>query len=468
MSFEEHERRRRVLRAAAIAASLVVVAALSGLLGACLGAGDPAEVPEVAPERGGAWPPPPRRALSADGGEVVIELRVWQHIDDPMDVWVHGRPLGGDWETPGPVRFPLAETPPAYARALGDYHRDLTVGGVDLRLYQFRRAPERIFVSVCVTPCPTKGLTPTEFDPRGEVPWWELWPWQQPWWTPLGMIPLSFDDGRSALGRHRYSLVDSESGDYGYSNLTLAVPVGNPELAADRVHLLALRDILAGTAELNWSAGTPTSEWEGVRLTGRPPRVTALNLADRGLDGEIWGWLGDLTELKELRLDGNHLTGTVPSKLAQLTGLTQLGLAGNALEGCIPPPLGDTTYHDLAPLALPDCDPPNLVFGDIRNAPVDTPSLDGGTYRWGVRWFGVMELPTGMEFQIFAPDGGNGRIYVVVAFGRGNWLSLYSNATENARSHYAEDDPARFAILEQIAASVWVTEADDRGEWVWP
>ena len=42
-------------------------------------------------------------------------------------------------------------------------------------------------------------------------------------------------------------------------------------------------------------------------------------------------------------------------------------------------------------------------------------------------------------------------------------------ASESGRSHYAEDDPAIFAILEQIAASVWHNRAvDDGREWVWP
>ena len=68
------------------------------------------------------------------------------------------------------------------------------------------------------------------------------------------MIPLPLDDGHSRSGRYRYG------------DLTVAVPVGNPGLAADREYLLALRDALAGAATLNWSRGTATGEWEGVTL----------------------------------------------------------------------------------------------------------------------------------------------------------------------------------------------------------
>ena len=95
----QQSKRRRfpALRAAAMGVSLIVVAMLGGLVGARLGGGgaDPVVVPEVTPERGGAWPPPPSSAVSADGGEVVIELRVWQHVEDPWDVWIQARPLEG-------------------------------------------------------------------------------------------------------------------------------------------------------------------------------------------------------------------------------------------------------------------------------------------------------------------------------------------------------------------------------------
>ena len=50
------------------------------------------------------------------------------------------------------------------------------------------------------------------------------------------------------------------------------------------------------------------------------------------------------------------------------------------------------------------------------------------------------------------------------------WLLLDPfTGTAWAQSHYQEDDPSSFMILEQIAASLWVNMADrDDGEWVWP
>ena len=79
-----------------------------------------------------------------------------------------------------------------------------------------------------------------------------------------------------------------------YGDLRITVPRGNPELLRDREHLLALRDVFDARPPLNWSVGTPTAMWEGVTLSGAPPRVTGLDLTERNLAGEIWGYLGDL------------------------------------------------------------------------------------------------------------------------------------------------------------------------------
>ena len=450
-------RRFSVLRAATFAASLAVAAVLGGLLGARLDSGAPA----VLPERGGAWPPPPlsghAAGYSVDAREVLVELRVWQNVDDPWDVWVRAYPQGESGEPPEPVPFPLDEADRDFATASVHSYRDLAVGGATLRLLQRLRSPELIFVRLCPTPC---TLSLDETDPRGEVPVWEWWPWQTGWWTPRGMNALPLDAGYSELGSARYR----------FGDLTIAVPVGNPELAADREYLLALRDELAGTATLNWSVATPTVEWEGVRLTGWPPRVTGRDLANRALDGEILGWLGDLTELTELRLDGNSLTGALPPKLAQLTRLTQVGLAGNSLQGCVPPSLRDARYHDLASLGLPDCDPPTLVLD--RTPSRDWPTWGGGTYRWQISGdHFIFDLPAGLEFRVGrgGPQLPSEVRQAGVLIGDRTWLFLsYWNAMEIRRSHYEEDAPVSSWILDRIAASVWHTTGDNADEWVWP
>lgn len=268
------------------------------------------------------------------------------------------------------------------------------------------------------------------------------------------------------------------------------MPVGNPGLASDREYLLALRDALAGSATLNWSAGAATGEWDGVTVTGAPPRVTGLNLANRGLDGEIWGWFGDLTELTVLRLEGNRLTGSVPSKLVTMTTLAHIDLAGNSLEGCIPPPLRAAARHDRALSGLPDCTPPILLEPAGRLVSAVHDGASAVTYHW---WRGsfssVFDLPRGLEVHIF--DTGHStddRDFVdcppciegvfterdlAIELQNphlGAWLLLDPfTGTEWWRSHYPEDSPSSARILKQIAASIWVnTAAGENREWVWP
>ena len=77
------------------------------------------------------------------------------------------------------------------------------------------------------------------------------------------MTPLPLYDGHSADGSYRYS------------DLTVVIPRGNQALPMDRERLLTLRDVLeGGGAELDWTVSTPAGEWEGVTVSGTPPRVT--------------------------------------------------------------------------------------------------------------------------------------------------------------------------------------------------
>lgn len=405
-------------------------------------------------------------------GHALVDLRVWQHVNERDDTWLSARVRGGSWET-APLVFDRGDGMwiiPGRHR-YHDFTIDLVVTRVELRLWQRLEAPELFYVRACPVAC-SSFVVPAHGQPV-------------PYWAPLGMVAMPLDDGYGPLGLYRHG------------GVTVAVPVNNPGLRADREYLLALRDALAGTATLNWSPATPTGEWEGVRLAGTPLRVSALDLADRGLDGEVLGWLGDLAWLRELRLDGNRLAGTLPSKLAALTRLTHVYLAGNDLDGCVPPPLRNLAHSDLALLQLPDCEPPERLRGSTtwsdlvhrsRGLPVAP-----GTYRWpserGVEY--VLDLPAGPPFDIFhhwdavaradpiheesCRIGSRCGIDVVLLHSANPYRNPVSVALdldtgqELERSHYREEDPALSAILDRIAASVWANRAvGDSGEWVWP
>ena len=139
----------------------------------------------------------------------------------------------------------------------------------------------------------------------------------------------------------------------------VADAANNPELVSDCETLLVARDILAGTATLNWSDNTPIANWNGISVSGTPQRVTLLYLSNQGLTGTIPAELGGLPGLMQLTLIDNQLTGTIPAALGSLTNLTQLHLFNNQLTGTIPAKLGGLT--NLQGLELYD----NQLTGEI-------------------------------------------------------------------------------------------------------
>ena len=259
---------------------------------------------------------------------------------------------------------------------------------------------------------------------------------------PLGAIPLPLDDGHSPDGQYRYG------------DLTVATAPGSAELLADRVLLLRLRDTLAGTGTLDWDRDTSVTTWEGVTIGGEPPRVIKLQLANRGLTGEISGLIGNLTGLEELRLDGNALTGAIPSKVSRLTTLTHAYLGGNALTRCVPPSLRAVANHDIDALGLPACPPPAFVSDRDTIMTDGSYVLEGGL---------VFDVPAGIRMTIRAyviadsppgyPPSGPGRL-LEDADGR-SWtgFDLASGAEWNrwvARG--ADEIPALF---DRIIESAW-------------
>ena len=137
----------------------------------------------------------------------------------------------------------------------------------------------------------------------------------------------------------------------------------NPATAPDCAVLLEARDILAGDAELNWSADVSIHHWWGVTVDRWTGRVAEVHPAHRGLTGRIPAALGRLSALKLLWLGPNNdLTGEIPPELGQLPELETLYLGGNRLTGEIPGELGALTKLEV--LNLDD----NLLEGCIPEA----------------------------------------------------------------------------------------------------
>ena len=127
----------------------------------------------------------------------------------------------------------------------------------------------------------------------------------------------------------------------------LPLPRVGPSLLNDCEALLALRDVLAGGASLNWRRTTPLHAWDGVQLDGAPPRIVGLDLEGRRLSGRLPAGLAALDRLRELHLSRNRLKGGIPAELTELALLRSLRLAGNAFTGAPPPALRKVRRHDL-------------------------------------------------------------------------------------------------------------------------
>ena len=93
----------------------------------------------------------------------------------------------------------------------------------------------------------------------------------------------------------------------------------------------------------NWLTNAPLDEWYGVRLDA-VGHVTTLSLRFNGVRGVIPPVLGDLSNLRALRLSGNWgLSGPIPEEFFNLTELRELDLYRVGLAGPLPTGIGSLT-----------------------------------------------------------------------------------------------------------------------------
>ena len=148
-------------------------------------------------------------------------------------------------------------------------------------------------------------------------------------------------------------------------------PSDNSALMRDCINLLAFKDMLRGTATLNWSEDAAITSWDGVKVQSYPRRVTELILVSNSLTGSIPPDLGRLDGLKLLWLNMNQLTGTIPSELGSLGNLQGLILNDNQLTGAVPRELGNLSSLDTLWLHR------NRLSGEIPAALGDLNNLQG-------------------------------------------------------------------------------------------
>ena len=111
---------------------------------------------------------------------------------------------------------------------------------------------------------------------------------------------------------------------------------------SDSLALIALYNSTDGDNWYNsWNLDESINTWFGVTVSRN--RVIRIQLNFNQLDGSIPNQLGNLSELRWLRLPNNRLSGPIPSELGNLIRLTTLELNSNRLSGSIPSELGNLT-----------------------------------------------------------------------------------------------------------------------------
>ncbi|KAK7359320.1 hypothetical protein VNO77_01275 [Canavalia gladiata] len=84
----------------------------------------------------------------------------------------------------------------------------------------------------------------------------------------------------------------------------------------------------------SWKGNDPCLGWSFVVCVAG--KIVTLNFAKQGFQGTISPAFANLTDLKNLYLNGNNLTGSIPESLTTLSQLATLDVSDNNLSGEVP------------------------------------------------------------------------------------------------------------------------------------
>ena len=165
----------------------------------------------------------------AAGGATNVDVRVWQHVRDPLRIHISARPEGVRWDALGTVPLLLDD---GLSSSRNFRFGDITVEGVEVRVWQQISNPLRIDISA----------RPVGGD-----------------WDVLGTIRLPLDDGFSS------------SGNYRYGDITVAVPT--PFHEAPAVTVSPGGEEVPRLAALTFAFAEPPAEPDGAAFVSFEPPI---------------------------------------------------------------------------------------------------------------------------------------------------------------------------------------------------
>ncbi|KAG8480054.1 hypothetical protein CXB51_025166 [Gossypium anomalum] len=86
----------------------------------------------------------------------------------------------------------------------------------------------------------------------------------------------------------------------------------------------------------SWNSSVHFCQWHGVTCSRKLRRVTKLELQLLKLSGSLSPYIGNLSFLKELNLEGNSFYNQIPQEICRLRRLATLELSNNSITGEIP------------------------------------------------------------------------------------------------------------------------------------
>ena len=156
------------------------------------------------------------------------------------------------------------------------------------------------------------------------------------------------------------------------------------------------------TNNANWSSDEPVGSWHGV-MADANGRVTALNLSENNLRGQLPENLGDMIFLTELIVQGNpELSGPIPFSLSELGGFRQLRYGGTVL--CTVRDEGFQAWLNGIPAQDGEFIPCNEERSDLIRL---YEALDGSNWHHSDNWLTEAPLP---DWYGIAVDSVTGRV----------------------------------------------------------